>query len=96
MKAWVDAGFKDTVAIHGTILGVDVEVVRHDPDAKGFVPELKRWVMEQTWGSLIPHRRLVRDYESRPKSSASMLFWSAVDNRTRRLTDTATPTWRDT
>jgi transposase len=93
-KAWVDAGFKDAVAIHGALLGVDVEVVKRDPDVKGFVPEPKRWVVEQTWGSLILHRRLVRDYEARPESSASMVYWSAIDNMTRRLTDTATPTWR--
>jgi hypothetical protein len=27
-KAWVDAGFKDDVAIHGALLGVDVEQVK--------------------------------------------------------------------
>ena len=41
-KAWVDAGFKDTVAVHGAMLGVDVEMVRGDPETKGFVPEPKR------------------------------------------------------
>jgi hypothetical protein len=94
-KAWVDAGFKDTVAIHGATLGVDVEVVRRDPQTTGFVPEPKRWVVEQTWGTLILHRRLVRDYEARPESSASMIWWSSIDNMTRRVTDTPMPTWRD-
>lgn len=30
-KAWVDAGFKDDVAIHGALLGIDVEVVHRTP-----------------------------------------------------------------
>lgn len=94
-KAWVDAGFKDGVAIHGATLGVDVEVVKRDPQAKGFVPEPRQWVVEQSWSTLILHRRLVRDYEARPESSASMVLWSSIDNMTRRLTDTTTPTWRD-
>ena len=94
-KAWVDAGFKDTVAIHGAVLGVDVEVVKRDPEAKGFVPEPRRWVVEQPRGTLILHRRLVRDYEARPESSASMILRSSIDNMSRRLADTVTPTRRD-
>jgi hypothetical protein len=69
IKAWVDAGFKDHVAIHGALLGIDVEVVRRNPDDVGFVPQAKRWVLEQTWGTLILHRRLARDYEATPASA---------------------------
>jgi transposase len=94
-KAWVDAGFKNAVATHGTGLGIDVEVVQRDPGVKGFAPVPKRWVVEQTWGTLMLHRRLVRDYETLPASAESMIYWSMSDNMTRRLTDTTTPTWRD-
>jgi len=95
VKAWVDAGFKDDVAIRGALLGIDVEVVRRNPDDAGFVPQSKRFVVEQTWGTLILHRRLARDYESNPASSEAMIRWSAIDNMSRRLTGTATPSWRD-
>lgn len=37
-KAWVDAGFKDDVAIHGAIHGIDVEQVLRSDSAAGFVP----------------------------------------------------------
>ncbi|SEH04067.1 Transposase [Nonomuraea solani] len=36
---------------------------------QGFVPQPKRWVVEQTYGILMFHRRLVRDYEHLPSSS---------------------------
>lgn len=95
VKAWVDAGFKDDVAIHGAVLGIDVEVVRRNPADVGFVPQAKRWVVEQTWGTLILHRRLARDYEAKPASAETMIHWSAIDNMSRRLTGAVTPTWRD-
>jgi hypothetical protein len=94
-KAWVDAGFKNAVAVHGTALGVDVEVVAREPGVRGFAPVPKGWVVEQTWGTLMLHRRLARDYEMLPASSEPMIYWSMSDNMTRRLTDTTTATWRD-
>jgi transposase len=62
-KAWVDAGFKNAVIEHGAGLGIDVEAVQREPGTRGFTPQPKRWVVEQTWGTLMLHRRLVRDYE---------------------------------
>lgn len=94
-KAWVDAGFKNAVAVHGAALGIDVEVVHRDRQARGFAPLPKRWVVEQTFGTLMLHRRLARDYETLPASSASMICWSMTDVMTRRLTGITTPTWRD-
>ncbi|MEE1745409.1 transposase [Streptomyces sp. JV184] len=58
----------------------------------GFVPQPKRWRVEQTFGILILHRRLVRDYEHRPASSASRVHWAMTHVMARRLTDTTTPT----
>jgi hypothetical protein len=58
-------------------------------------PLPKRWVAEQTFGTLMLHRRLAPDYETLPASSASMICWSMTDVMTRRLTGATTPTWRD-
>ncbi|TPQ17713.1 transposase, partial [Streptomyces sporangiiformans] len=88
--------FKQAVVEHGARLGIDVEIVQRDPGARGFTPEPKRWVVEQTFGTLLLHRRLARDYETRPASSVAMIHWSMTDVMLRRLTRTATPTWRDT
>ncbi|MCX4974996.1 IS5 family transposase [Streptomyces sp. NBC_00620] len=94
-KGWVDAGFKNAVVEHGRSLGIDVEVVSRDPQAKGFAPIPKRWVAEQTFGTLMLHRRLARDYEALPASAVSMIYWSMTDVMARRITGTTTPTWHD-
>lgn len=94
-KALVDQGFKNQVVTHGAALGIDVEIVRRNPEEQGFVPQPKRWRVEQTFGILILHRRLVRDYEHRPASSASRVYWAMTYVIARRLTDTSTLTWRD-
>ncbi|WP_053666077.1 IS5 family transposase [Streptomyces sp. MMG1121] len=94
-KALVDQGFKNAVVAHGATLGIDVEIVERNPAERGFVPQAKRWVVERTYGILMLHRRLVRDYESRPTSSESRVYWAMTDVIARRLTDQTTPTWRD-
>jgi transposase len=94
-KALADQGFKNQVVMHGAGLGIDVEIVQRNPQVKGFAPQPKRWRVEQTYGILILHRRLVRDYEHRPSSSASRVYWAMTHVMTRRLTGTNAPTWRE-
>ncbi|MGW3808480.1 IS5 family transposase [Micromonospora sp. NPDC005113] len=94
-KSWVDAGFKNRVIEHGATLGIDVEVVSKDPHVKGFSVVKRRWVVERTLGWIMLHRRLARDYEALPNSSASMIRIAMIDNLTKRVTDESTPTWRD-
>jgi transposase len=93
-KALVDQGFKNSVVAHGAAVGIDVEVVERNPADRGFVPQPKRWVVEQTLGILSFHRRLVRDYEHRLSSSASRVYWAMTDVMARRLTGTSAPSWR--
>lgn len=93
-RAWVDAGFTQDLALHGAVLGVDVEVVKRSDTRPGFVPIHKRWIVEQVNGTLMLHRRLVREYESRPESAVSHTLWASMANMTRRLTGTSTPSWR--
>lgn len=79
---------------HGAGLGIAVEVVERNPADHDFVPRPIRWRVEQTNGILMLHRRLVRDYEYRPASSESRVYWATSDVMTRRLTGTSTPSWR--
>ena len=95
-KTWVDAGFKKTVIEHGAALGVDVETVTKDPQVKGFSVIKRRWVVERTIGWLMQHRRLARDYETLPGTSATMIRIAMIDNLARRATGETTPTLRDT
>ncbi|MFJ8932096.1 IS5 family transposase [Streptomyces sp. NPDC102364] len=96
-KALVDQGFKDQVLIHGALLDIAVEVVHRNPadQGKGFVPQPKRWVVEQVNGTLMLHRRLAREYDHRTENAVSRVYWAATANMTRRLT-TPAPPWRDT
>ncbi|MEU2133555.1 IS5 family transposase [Streptomyces sp. NPDC018352] len=91
----LDQGFKNQVVTHGAALGIDVGIIQRNPEEQGFVPQPKRWRVEQTFGSLILHRRLARDYEHRPAFSASRVYWAMNHVMARRLTDTNTLTWRD-
>jgi transposase len=93
-KALVDQGFKNRGVAHGAGLGIEVEIVARNPQETGFVPQPKRWRVEQTYGILILHRRLVRDYEHRPASSASRVYRAMTHTMTRRLTGANAP-WRE-
>jgi transposase len=95
-SALVDQGFKSSVVAHGAGLGIDVQVVERNPADKGFVPQPRRWVVEQTFGILSFHRRLARDYEHRPASSASRVYWAMTDVMARRVTGASARSWRVT
>ncbi|MDN3028400.1 hypothetical protein [Streptomyces sp. S.PB5] len=69
--------------------------MQRDPGTKGFTPAPKRWIVEQTFGTLLLHRRPARDYETLPAGAASWFRWSMTDVMTRRLTGRPALTWRD-
>lgn len=66
--------------------------IRNHPEVKGFSVIKRRWVVERTIGWLMQHRRLARDYQTRPTTSATMIRIAMIDNLTRRATDETTPT----
>ncbi len=93
---WVDGGYKQGFLDHAAAAGISFAVVAKDPDQTGFAPLPRRWAVERTLGWLVLHRRLVRDFETLPERSATMIYWALIDNMTARLTGESTPTWRDT
>nr|BFD96304.1 IS5-like element ISSco3 family transposase [Kitasatospora sp. Xyl93] len=95
-KAWVDGGYRQYLVEHAAALGIDMEIVHRDPTTRGFAVLPRRWCMERTFGWLMLHRRLVRDYEALPARSEAMIHLAMIDNMTRRLTGESTPTWRGT
>ena len=92
---WVDGGYKNGFLDHAAGAGIAFTVVPKPEGQKGFAPLPRRWAVERTFGWLVLHRRLVRDYETLPERSATMIHWAMIDNMTRRLTGESTPTWRD-
>lgn len=95
-RAWADEGFKNQVIEHGADLGINVEVVPRKAGVKGFHVVKRRWVVERTFGWLMMHRRLARDYEKYPGSSRAMIYLAMIDNTAKRITGETTPTWRNT
>ncbi|MET7952240.1 hypothetical protein [Micromonospora sp. NPDC005324] len=56
-RAWVDARFKQHLALHGAMRGVDIKVVKRPDTTPGFVLTRKPWIVEQVNGTLMPHGR---------------------------------------
>lgn len=92
---WADNGYKTGFMEHARAEGITFEHVSRPPGQKGFVLLQRRWVVERTFGWLVLHRRLVRDYETLPERSASMIHWALIDNMSRRLTGENTQSWHE-
>lgn len=72
-----------------------MEIVQRTPGVRGFTPIPKRWAVEQTYGRLMFHRRLTRDYEAFPARPEAMIHLVMTDLMARRLTGETTISWRD-
>jgi putative transposase len=87
-RLWVDGGytgsaFADWVKKHWPKL--EVEVVKRSDDISGFAVLPRRWVVERTFGWLMRHRRLVRDYERTESSAEAWIHLAMIRIQLRRL-----------
>ncbi|MEV6486142.1 IS5 family transposase [Streptomyces sp. NPDC051576] len=94
-KTWVDGGYRKHLVEHAATLGIDMEISARTPGTRGFTPIPKRWAVERTYGWLMLHRRLARDYETLPARSEAMIHLAMTDLMARRLTGETTISWRD-
>lgn len=83
-KVWVDGGYRKHFLEYAATLGIDLEIVQRSPGTKGFTPIPKRWTVERTYGWLMLHRRLARDYETLPERSEAMIHLAMTDLMARR------------
>ena len=84
-KIWADMGYlgEDTKwTVRNS--GCDLEVVKK-PQASGFIPQFKRWVVERTFAWFGKFRRLSKDYGYRVCSSVSMIYLSMTRLLLKRL-----------
>ena len=85
---WVDGGYSGETfaqwvkAIRPTL---DVEVVKRSDNLRGFRVLPRRWIVERTFGWLMRHRRLVRDYETSEQSAEAWIYIAMVRIQLRRL-----------
>jgi putative transposase len=83
---WADSKYRNN-NLDAWLAGQDrlrVEVTAKPGGQKGFRPLPKRWVVEQTFAGLIRSRRLVRDFERLPATSAAMVKLSSIHRMARR------------
>jgi putative transposase len=87
-KLWVDGGysgenFAQWVRAHWPKL--EVEVVKRSDTSAGFEVLPRRWIVERTFGWLMRHRRLVRDYERSEASAEAWIHLAMIRIQLRRL-----------
>ena len=87
-KLWGDGGYTG-VAFANWVKEqwpkLEVEVVKRSDDVKGFAVLPKRWIVERTFGWLMRHRRLVRDYERTESSAEAWIHLAMIRIQIRRL-----------
>ncbi len=94
---WADGGYANKIdssllAWARDKLRVAVEIVKRSDDVKGFQVLPRRWVVERTFGWLVRHRRLARDYERLPATSEAMIKVAMIRMMATRLAGQS-PTW---
>jgi transposase len=62
-----------------------LQLVRKTVNQRGFQVLPHRWVVERTFGWLVRHRRLARDYERLTESSEAMIRLATIHMMLRRL-----------
>jgi putative transposase len=87
-KLWVDGGYSgENFAqwVRAQWPKLEVEVVKRSDTTSGFTVLPRRWIVERTFGWLMRHRRLVRDYERTEASAESWIHLAMIRIQLRRL-----------
>lgn len=85
---WVDGGYAgDSFARWIKVLRpkLAVQVVKRSDGEKAFKVLPRRWVVERTFGWLMRHRRLARDYETTATSAEAWILIAMIRIQLRRL-----------
>jgi putative transposase len=86
-RIWADGGYAGKlIAWVQQTCGWVLEIIKRNDVVKGFRLLPRRWVVERTFGWLGRYRRLSKDYERLPESSAAMVYWAMTRLMARRLT----------
>lgn len=85
---WADGGYTGSEFanwVKARRSKLNVEVVRRSDNLRGFKVLPRRWVVERTFGWLMHHRRLVRDYEATLTSAEAFVYVAMIRIQLRRL-----------
>ena len=88
-KIWADSKYAGTlVEVAREVYHWTLEIVKRAPEAKGFVLQAHRWIIERTFGWLGLSRRLSKEYEEYPESSEALIRISMIHLMLCRLQPT--------
>ena len=84
---WADGGYRGAPLSEWVQerLGCRLEIVSRSAGQRGFAVQPRRWVVERTFGWLGRQRRLSKDYEALPASSAAWVRIAMSRLMLRRL-----------
>ncbi len=83
---WADGAYRGDLADQlQAQYDLTLEVVEKDPQATGFRPLPRRWVVERTFAWLGRYRRLSKDYEQTNSSSVATLLIASIHSLLKRL-----------
>lgn len=81
--AWADGAYNHERVTKATT--IVVEIVKKQPDQRGFVVLPRRWVVERFFAWINRNRRLAKDFEATIKSAAAFLYAASVMLLVRRI-----------
>lgn len=86
-KIWADGAYKGEEFIQWVKEQFDCvfEVVKKEKTGQGFEVLPRRWVVERTFAWLGRSRRLSKDYERKPTSSAGQVYLASIRLMLRRI-----------
>ena len=83
---WADGGYAGKlVSWVNKRFNITLEIVKKDPDSKGFQLIKRRWVVERTFGWLNKCRRLSKEFEVLPRNSESLIYLAMVSLMAKRI-----------
>ena len=87
-KLFTDSAYSGPVfhdAIGSIMPLLSIEIVKRSDNAKGFVVEPQRWIVERTIGWLNRCRRLAKDWENRNHNALAFLRLASIRLMLRKL-----------
>lgn len=82
---WADGMYQNVVNWVSSQFQWVLEIVKKDPDQKGFTVLPHRWIVERTFAWLGRYRRLSKDYEYETCYSESMIRLAMIHIMVRRI-----------
>ena len=73
------------VQFFGPSIDIALEIIKRNPEQKGFAVLPRRWVVERTFTWLGRYRLLSNDYEHYAKSGEGVVYFASIHTMLRRI-----------